>query len=312
LALHRVRPSAGRRAGAAGLLVIAVLLFARPGPLEAQEVSDSHALFNWDLVSLEQNNPRFNGSVLSGFHSVRSPGVTPFNGWKTGLGILYTREEQISEATNSSLFSRNQVILNPKLNHGFAPGFEAGVGFAGSYTSGREIVPDGMGGARAEEREELTASSVDLGIKWSFFDSPPVRLGLAFDSRLALERGVFGALPANFFNIELDADYAFTSRFSLIGNLQYLTTDSARIQNQVLADVAAAYSFTDQFRGMLFGTVHQDELAATVLGFIGIAGQYIAGQHSFTLALDLLINDARRDIRTQEQFDIEVSYTFTF
>ena len=35
------------------------------------------SIFDWDLVSLEQNSHRYNASVLSGFHNLRSPGVTP-------------------------------------------------------------------------------------------------------------------------------------------------------------------------------------------------------------------------------------------
>jgi hypothetical protein len=279
----------------------------------AQEVAtDIEPLFNWDLVSLEQNNPRFNGSVLTGFHSVRSPGVTPHDGWKTGLGILYTREEQISEAAAANRFSRNQLLVNPKLNYGFAPGFEIGAGFSGSYAMGRTIASDGMGGLVEKKEEGVEASSVDLGIKWNFLDAHRFRLAVAFDTRLALSRNEFGALPANFFNGEVDVDFAITSRFSLIGNLQFLTTDSSDIQNQAIAEIAAAYSFTDMFRGMLFGTIRDDDEAGTALGFVGIAGQYVFQQHSFTVAFDLQLNDARRDVRTQEQLDVELSYTFTF
>ena len=46
--------------------------------------------------------------------------------------------------------------------------------------------------------------------------------------------------------------------------------------------------------------------------FIGIAGQYVFEQHSFTLALDFQLNDARREVRTESQIDVEFSYTFTF
>ena len=63
---------------------------------------------------------------------------------------------------------------------------------------------------------------------------------------------------------------------------------------------------------MLFGTLSNESEADGVLFFLGIAGQYIFEQHSFTLALDLQINEARRDIRTQKQVDVEISYAYTF
>lgn len=269
------------------------------------------ALFNWDLISLEQNNPRFNGSVLSGFHSMRSPGVTPYRGWKTGLGILYAREEQVSEVDSGDRFTRNQLIVNPKLNYGFYSRLEAGIGLAAAYTSGREIV-SGAEGVTETDEEGLGVSSVDLGIKWSFLDLTRLRLGAAFDTRLAVNRGEFGLLSANLFNIELDGDFYFTSRFSVAGNLQFITSDSKRVDSQVVGDLGLLYSFSDQFRGMLFTTIQEDDEARTALGFVGIAGQYAFEQHSFTLAFDLLLNDADRALRSEEQFDVELSYTFTF
>lgn len=293
--------------------LVGVLLFGlTAAPLRAQIEDEVQPLFNWDIISLEQNNPRFNGSVLTGFHSVRSPGVTPVSRWKIGLGALYTREEQFSEASGSSVFRRNQVLVDPKLNYGFAEDFEAGVGFVASYARGREMVSDGMGGVVEQTEEAVEPSSVDLGVKWNFLDTKRFRLALAFDTRLALSRGDFGALPANFFNVEVDADFAVTGRFSMVGNLQFVTSDSADTRDQFIIDVAATYTFSDRFRGMLFGTVQEDDEANTVLGFIGIAGQYVIGQHSFTLAFDLQLNDASREVRTEEQLDIELSYTFTF
>ncbi|MCZ6793742.1 MAG: hypothetical protein O7J95_09035 [Planctomycetota bacterium] len=285
-------------------------------PLGAQEdgelPEDTEPLFNWDLISLEQNNPRFNGSVLTGFHSVRSPGVTPQGGWKLGLGLLYTHEEQFSNASNASVFDRDQVIFNPKVNYGFLKSFEAGLGVTGGYATGRDLetLADGTLIERGEDNLDL--NSVDVGIKWNFLDIHRYRVGLAFDTRIATNRGDFGNLPGTFYNLEIDADVALTSRFSVVGNLQFLTSDSAVIDAQVMGDIAATYTFTDQFRGMLFGTIQEDDEARAALGFVGIAGQFVFEQHSFTLAFDLQLNDARRDLRTEEQLDVELSYTFTF
>jgi hypothetical protein len=293
-----------------------LLAFLLQGPVLKAQETDFRPLFNWDLVSLEQNNPRFNGSVLSGFHSVRSPGVTPYQWFKTGMGILYTREEQVSEATGSTRFTYNQVVVNPKLNYGFWRDFEAGLGVTSTYVTGKELVPDEVG-TREIDEENVDLNSVDLGVKWGFLETffPKIQryhFSLSFDTRLAVNRGDFGMLPANFFNIEVDADFAVTTRFSLVGNLQMLVSDGAALRNQVMADIATLYSFTDQFRGMLFGTIKEDDEARTALGFVGIAGQYVFEQHSFTLAFDLLLNDADREFRSEEQLDIEFSYTFTF
>jgi len=270
-------------------------------------------LFNWDIISLEQNNPRFNASVLTGFHSVRSPGVTPYRGWKVGLGVYYTREEQVSNVNGVSLFDRDQLLLNPKLNYGFFPSLEAGIGLTGGYAQGRELVT-GADGMTVDEREDnLGLNSADIGVKWKFWDEQRFRFALSFDSRIAIDRDEFGNIPGTLFNIELDGDFAVTGRFSMVANLQFLTSASALIEDQVMGDIGALYTFSDRFRGMLFGTLQEDDQAGTVLGFVGIAGQYVFEQHSFTVALDLQLNDAgRRDIRTEEQLDIEFSYTFTF
>ena len=57
------------------------LSLAISGALRSQGREESiEPLFNWDLVSIEQNNQRFNGSALTGFHSIRSAGVTPLGG----------------------------------------------------------------------------------------------------------------------------------------------------------------------------------------------------------------------------------------
>jgi len=265
-------------------------------------------LFNWDLVSLEQNNQRFNGSVLTGFHSIRSAGVTPLGGWKMGLGFLYTGEEQFVRSDNDSLFRRNEVYLNPKFNVGLFEDIELGAGLVAAYANGRELVK----GGGTEDREEGVLSSVDLGLKWKAYDNRQLRLALSFDTRLSLNEDTFGMLRGNYYNIELDADYAVTSRLSMAGNLQFLTSDSDELENQIIFDIAAVYSFTNTFRGMLFSTIQEDDLARTFLGFIGFAGQYVHKQHAFTLSFDIQLNDADRDIRTEEQIDIALSYTYAF
>ncbi len=269
-------------------------------------------LFNWDLVSIEQNNQRFNGSALTGFHSIRSAGVTPLGGWKMGLGFLYTGEEQFVRSVGDSLFRRNQVYLNPKMNLGLFENMEFGAGLVAAYANGRELLTDEAGEGFFENREEGGLSSVDLGMKWKVYDDRQLRLALSFDTRLSLNEDTFGMLPGNFYNIELDGDYAVTSRLSMAGNLQFLTSDSAELENQFILDVAAVYSFTNTFRGMLFSTVQEDDLARTFLGFIGFAGQYVYKQHAFTLSFDIQLNDADRAIRTEEQIDIALSYTYAF
>src|SRR5690606_1762516 len=194
-------------------------------------------LFNWDIISLEQNNPRFNASVLTGFHSVRSPGVTPYRGWKVGLGVYYTREEQVSNVNGVSLFDRDQVLLNPKLNYGFFPSLEAGIGLTGGYAQGRELVT-GADGMTVDEREDnLGLNSADIGVKWKFWDEQRFRFALSFDSRIAIDRDEFGNIPGTLFNIELDGDFAVTGRFSMVANLQFLTSASALIEDQVMGDI---------------------------------------------------------------------------
>src|SRR5262245_50162674 len=95
------------------LLILALVAAARVG--QAEEV-DEHPVFDWDLVSLEQNSHRFNGSVLSGFHNLRSPGVTPHRAWKTGLGLIYSQENQVATAAGvDSSFSTQRLIMNPKI-----------------------------------------------------------------------------------------------------------------------------------------------------------------------------------------------------
>lgn len=301
-------------AGSCGCLVLVLTVLGGTVLGEDPQPADYiEPLFNWDLISLEQNNPRFNASVLTGFHSVRSPGVTPYRGWKLGVGANYTREEQVSNATQISLFDRDQVLLSPKLNYGFFPSFEAGAALTGSFAQGRELVELEDGTSTDEHEDNLGLNSVDLGLKWKFWDEGRFRTALSFDTRIALARGEFGNIPGTFFNVEIDADFAITGRFSTIANLQFLTSDSATIESQFMGDIGAVYSFSDQFRGMLFGTLQEDDEAGTVLGFVGIAGQYVFEQHSFTAAFDLQLNDAgREDVRTQEQFDVELSYTFTF
>ena len=51
-------------------------------------------------------------------------------------------------------------------------------------------------------------------------------------------------------------------------------------------------------------------LARTFLGFIGFAGQYVYKQYAFTLSFDIQLNDDDRAIRTEEQIDIALSYTY--
>ncbi len=294
------------------LLLAVFLSLAGSGALRSQGRDESiEPLFNWDLVSLEQNNQRFNGSALTGFHSIRSAGVTPLGGWKMGLGFLYTGEEQFDRSRGDSdpLFRRNEVYLNPKLNMGLFENIEFGAGLVAAYANGRAML---NGEPPTVDREEGALSSADLGVKWKFYDDRQLRLALSFDTRLSLNEDTFGMLKGNYYNVELDGDYAVTSRLSMAGNLQFLTSDSADLENQFILDVAAVYSFTSTFRGMLFSTIQEDDLARTFLGFLGFAGQYVYKQHAFTLSFDIQLNDADRAIRTEEQIDIALSYTYAF
>ncbi len=279
--------------------------------LEAQE-RIALTPFNWDLVGLEQNNRRFNASVLSGFHSIRSPGVTPRRAWKTGLGVLFSREEQVAVANNTELFSREQLILNPKLNYGFWQDLEAGVGFEAGWAKGEEVRDLPGGGIDTIAQEGFEPSAVDLGIKWGMLSLERFRMALSFDTRIAINRSAFGTLPATLFNVEMDADYALTNRWSVIGNLQLLLGDDGPVEEEVIVDLATGYAFTDRFRGMLFITAKEDDAASTFIFFGGLASQFVFEQHSFTLAFDFQLNDARREIRTQQQLDIEFSYAYTF
>ena len=91
-----------------------------------------------------------------------------------------------------------------------------------------------------------------------------------------------------------------------------MTSDISRIEDEVVVDLAGLYSFTNRFRGMLFASAIEDDEADDVLFFLGVAGQYVFEQHSITVAIDFQLNDAARDVRTQRQLDVELSYTFTF
>ena len=309
-----MRDMSVRPGGYSGWFLRAAIFFSAcwGGFLGAQGRGDPiEPLFNWDLVSLEQNNQRFNGSALTGFHSIRSAGVTPLGGWKLGVGLLYTGEEQFDRSRGDSnpLFRRNEVYLNPKFNMGLFENIEFGAGLVAAYANGRAME---NGEPPTVDREEGALSSADLGVKWKFYDDRQLRLALSFDTRLSLNEGTFGMLKGNYYNVELDGDYAVTSRLSMAGNLQFLTSDSAELENQFILDVAAVYSFTNTFRGMLFSTIQEDDLARTFLGFIGFAGQYVHKQHAFTLSFDIQLNDADRAIRTEEQIDIALSYTYAF
>jgi hypothetical protein len=269
--------------------------------------------FDWDIVSLEQNNNRFNGSVLSGFHSIRSPGVTPWRAWKTGLGLLYSHEEQTaSQAASIRDLENDLVIVNPKLNYGFLPHLEGGLGVEFNYADGETVDRMAGGGIEDEHSDNFNVSAAVGGLKWNLYRDARLRLATAFDTRVATREKQFGMLPATLFNFEVDGDYAFTSRFSLVSNLQFMTSDKSAVSDQIIFDLAGNYSFTDRFRGMLFGTVQEDDEADDAVFFVGFAGQYVVDQHSFTVALDFQLNDARRDVRTDNQIDLEFSYTFTF
>lgn len=270
------------------------------------------SLFDWDLVSLEQNNPRFNASVLSGFHSVRSAGTTPDRAWKTGIGILYTREKLVAEADSTELFAKEQLILNPKINHGFLGVFEAGVGLEASYATGEEVGTAPDGSTTIDPASDVGLSAVDVGIKWGFLELGRLRLALSLDTRIAVNRDEFGMLPITLYNAEVDADFAITPRFGLLSNVQFMTTDRFLEENQFVFDLGTTYAFSDRFRGLVFGTLQVEEEFENVLVFVGLAGQYVFEQHSFTLALDFQINEAARDVRTEKQLDLELSYTFTF
>ena len=269
--------------------------------------------FDWDIISLEQNNNRFNGSVLSGFHSIRSPGVTPAGAWKTGLGVLFSHEEQTATSGGSQRsLETDLLIINPKINYGFYERFEIGLGLEANYATGETVDKAGGGSVTTEGNDNFNLSSAVGGVKWNFFRGSKLRVATSFDTRVATRKEQFGMLPATVFNFEFDADYAVTRALSIVSNLQLMTSDETVVNDQVVFDLAADYSFSDEFRGMLFGTIQEDDEADAAVLFFGLAGQYVFEQHSFTLALDFQLNDARREVRTESQIDLEFSYTFTF
>lgn len=301
------------RAACVALSIGAVFSSCQATGLHAQDadLESPTPLFNWDLVSLEQNNPRFNASVLSGFHSVRSAGVTPARGWKTGLGVLYSREEQVAVSTNTQLFNQELVIINPKVHRGFLDYLEVGTGLEFSWASGKSSKP-GPSGIETRPQESIGMSAVDWGVKWGAPALGRLRWALSLDGRVAVDRKEFGRLPVTLYNAELDVDYIMTRRLSLLGNLQFMTSDHFWREDQVMLDLAASYTFHDRFRGMIFGTALHEEVADNALFFVGLAGQYVFEQHSFSLSLDVQVNEANRDVRTQQQIDLSLSYTFTF
>ncbi len=296
---------------------ISIVLFAcalLAGPARGEDI-EGRPIFDWDLVSLEQNSQRFNGSVLSGFHNLRSPGVTPNRAWKTGLGIIYSQEDQVASAAGvERSFSTQRLIMNPKLNYGFWNAFEAGVGMEANYVKGKEVNRVAGVGPIEESEENANVSAGVVGVKWNFLRLDRLHLGASFDSRVATDRHGFGMLPFSLFNVEIDGEYFFTSRFSLQSNLQFLTSDNHnQVRHEPIFDLAGVYTFSDVFRGLVFGTVQEDDPASTALIFLGFAGQYLFDQrHSFALAVDFQANNASREIRTQGQIDVELSYTFTF
>ena len=120
---RKARSRRGRGAWASVLLLLAA------APAAAQDV-EGRPIFDWDLVSLEQNSQRFNGSVLSGFHNIRSAGVTPRRAWKAGLGIIYSKEDQVATGggTESTVkfetpdqFPRLPVLSRALTCHVWAP-----------------------------------------------------------------------------------------------------------------------------------------------------------------------------------------------
>ena len=292
--------------------IVLAFLLAPAG--RAQDV-EGRPVFDWDLISLEQNSHRFNGSVLSGFHNIRSAGVTPRRAWKTGLGLIYSQEDQVATGAGvDQTFSTQSLIMNPKLNWGFYDDFEVGVGLEANYVKGKEIssTPDGVPTETSEDN--LDVSAAVAGIKWNFLRGERLHLALSFDSRIALHRQDFGMLQETLFNLEMDGEYFFTSRFSMVANLQLMTSDNLNVvRNEVIADLGGVYTFSDEFRGLVFATVKGDDPAKTALLFLGFAGQYLLERHhSFALAVDFQVNDANREIKTQGQIDVELSYTFTF
>lgn len=290
------------------LLVLGTLSVSSPVPVSA----DGYA-FDWDLVSLEQNNNRFNGSVLSGFHSVRSAGVTPRDATKMGLGLLYSHEELVAR-TQAELepFDNDLLILNPKINHGLWDIIEVGAGLELNFANGKEVDRLPGGGLMTSAETEFGFSAVVGGLKWQFFADHGLRLAASVDTRAALQAGTFGMLEATYFNFELDGDLQLTSQLSLLTNLQLITSDRNTVQDLGVLDLAAAYGFNDRFRGMVFTTVQEDDEAREPVYFFGVAGQIVHEVHSFTFAVDFQLNDVRREIEAENQIDLEFSYAITF
>ena len=204
--------------------------------------------------------------------------------------------------------------MNPKVNYGLYDALEAGLGLEANYVVGKQVssIP-GVGPVEQSESNTDVSAAV-AGVKWAFpqiFEK--LRLGASFDSRVALQRHEFGMLPLSLFNVELDGEYLFTSRFSAVWNLQFMTSDNFKqVQSEVVGDLGATYTFSDQFRGLVFGTLKEDDPARTAVAFLGFAGQYLYHRHSVALAVDFQVNNVRRDVRTEGQIDVELSYTFTF
>jgi hypothetical protein len=312
LRLGSIPHSAFRIPPVAVLTALAVLFTL--GSVRAQDV-EGRPVFDWDLVSLEQNSHRSNGSVLSGFHNLRSAGVTPYRAWKTGLGLIYSQEDQVATGGGQEdVFSTQRIIMNPKLNYGFYESFEAGVGLEANYVRGKDV-RQVAGEAPIEESEDnADLSSGVAGLKWNFLRLPRLRLGASFDSRIAAARHEFGMLELTLFNAEVDGEYYFTDRFSLVSNLQFMTSDNWRqVRDELVLDVSGQYTFSDEFRGLVFATAQEDDPASTAVIFVGFAGQYMVGRrHAIAIALDFQVNDASREIETRGQLDLELSYTFTF
>src|SRR4029450_10209824 len=111
---------------------------------------------------------------------------TPRRAWKTGLGLLYSREEQVLESTNTEIFRREQLIFNPKINYGLLPNVGAGTGFEASWAKGREPVTLSDGSMGTVSEEAFEASAAALGAKWGFLRVGKLRLGRGVHRRIAV------------------------------------------------------------------------------------------------------------------------------
>ena len=111
---------------------------------------------------------------------------------------------------------------------------------------------------------DVFLNSADLGIKWKFFDRDRYRLALSMDSRFALRRAEFGSLPGHFFNFEIDGDFAVTRRFSIVGNLQLLTSDSDEVPLLLLRQLCL--QLLHRLRQRLKLPLHQCPLRAVRVG----------------------------------------------